>query len=140
MKFSLNPIKEPQQNVYSCTNRTSSPCRMYPQNMYPHVEQKLMSLPKLIPKNNPDSKMVHSATTLSLTCTATHMRITSQTPWASHTKKSLTSTVIFSSVVIPKILIKYLLHPSHDSLGHIGATKPISFHKKGSIPSQACSK
>ena len=29
----------------------------------------------------------------------------------------------FSSVVIPKIFIKYLLCASHDYLGHVGATK-----------------
>ena len=33
----------------------------------------------------------------------------------------------FSAVVIPQILIKYLLHASHDSLGHVGATKIIPF-------------
>ena len=29
----------------------------------------------------------------------------------------------FSSVVVPNILIKYLLHTFHDSLGHVGATE-----------------
>ena len=29
----------------------------------------------------------------------------------------------FSAMAVPQILIKYLLHASHDWLGHIGATK-----------------
>ena len=58
------------------------------------LEQKLMSLPKLTPeKNNPATKEWYSAIMLSITCTATHMKITSKMPWASYTKKSLTSTV-----------------------------------------------
>ena len=31
---------------------------------------------------------------------------------------------------MPQILIKYLLHASHDSLGHVGATKIIPFPQK----------
>ena len=30
---------------------------------------------------------------------------------------------IFSAIVVPQILIKYLLYASHDSLGHIGQMK-----------------
>ena len=37
---------------------------------------------------------------------------------------------MFSSVVLPKILTKYLLHASHDSLGHVGATKLNYFIKR----------
>ena len=37
------------------------------------------------------------------------------------------STFLFA--VVPKVLIKYLLHASHDSLGHVGATT-LSLHKK----------
>ena len=33
-------------------------------------------------------------------------------------------------MVIPQILIKYLLHASHDSLGHVGATKLYHFLKR----------
>ena len=36
----------------------------------------------------------------------------------------------FSSVVRTKIFIKYLLHTSHDSLGHVGATKLYHFFKR----------
>ena len=40
------------------------------------------------------------------------------------------STVHFSAVVIPQILIKYLLHASHNSLGHVGAMKLYHFLKR----------
>ena len=30
---------------------------------------------------------------------------------------------VFSAVVVPQILLKYLLHASYDSLGHVGTTK-----------------
>ena len=34
-----------------------------------------------------------------------------------------------TSIVVPKILTEYLLHASHDSLGHVGATKLYHFIK-----------
>ena len=37
---------------------------------------------------------------------------------------------IFSAVVVLQILIKYLLHASQDSLGHVGATKLYHFLKQ----------
>ena len=43
----------------------------------------------------------------------------------------------FSSVITPKILIKYLPHASHDSLGHVGANS-ITTSSKGCITSMAC--
>ena len=36
----------------------------------------------------------------------------------------------FLSVVIPKIIIKYLFQASHDSLGHVGATNLYHFPKR----------
>ena len=36
---------------------------------------------------------------------------------------------IFSAIAMPQIPIKYLLHASHDSLGHVGATKFYHFLK-----------
>ena len=36
---------------------------------------------------------------------------------------------VLSAVVLPQILIKYLLHASHDTLGHVGATKFYHFLK-----------
>ena len=45
-------------------------------------------------------------------------------------KKVIDFNSTFSSVVTPKILTKYLLHASHDSLGHVGATKLNYFTKK----------
>ena len=36
----------------------------------------------------------------------------------------------FSAIVLPQIMIKYLLHVSHDSLGHDGAMKLYHFLKR----------
>ena len=44
-------------------------------------------------------------------------------------KKVTDFNITFSSVVVPKVLIKYLLHASHDSSGHVGATKKLSLYK-----------
>ena len=40
-----------------------------------------------------------------------------------HKKSYMIFKNTFSSVIVPKILIKYLLHASSDSLDHVGATK-----------------
>ena len=45
-------------------------------------------------------------------------------------KKVINFNSIFSAVVIPQMLIKYLLHASHNSLGHTGATKLYHFIKR----------
>ena len=45
-------------------------------------------------------------------------------------KKVIYFNSTFSAVVIPQILIKYLLHASHDSLGHFGAMKLYHFNKR----------
>ena len=45
-------------------------------------------------------------------------------------KKVIDFNSTFSSVVVPKIIIKYLLPTSHDSLGHDGATKLYYFLKR----------
>ena len=42
-------------------------------------------------------------------------------------KKVIDFNSTFSSVVVPKILIRYLLHTSHDSLGYVEATKLYHF-------------
>ena len=44
-------------------------------------------------------------------------------------KKVINCNNILSFVVVPQILIKYLLHASHDSLGHVGSTKSYHFLK-----------
>ena len=44
-------------------------------------------------------------------------------------KKVIDFNNVFSAVVVPQILIKYLLHTSHDLLGHVGATKLYHFLK-----------
>ena len=42
-------------------------------------------------------------------------------------KKVIDFNSSFSSVVMPKVIIKYLLHASHDSLDHVGAIKQYHF-------------
>ena len=44
-------------------------------------------------------------------------------------KKVIDFNNVFSTVVIPQILIKYLLHASHNLLGHVGTTKMYHFLK-----------
>ena len=44
-------------------------------------------------------------------------------------KKVIDCNSTFSSIEVSKVLIKYLLHASHDSLGHVGATKLYHFIK-----------
>ena len=73
--------------------------------------------------------MIHSAIISSITCTAIHMKITSDTMGILH-KNVIDFNSTFSSVAIPKILIKYLLHTSHDSLGQVGPTKLYHFIKR----------
>ena len=45
-------------------------------------------------------------------------------------KKVINFISTFSAIVVPQILIKYLLHASHDSLGQVGATKLYHFLKR----------
>ena len=45
-------------------------------------------------------------------------------------KKVIDFNSTFLSVVVPKILIKYLQHASHNSLGHIGAALLYHFLKR----------
>ena len=75
--------------------------------------------------------MIHSVATFSLTCIAasSYKNYFTDAIGILHTKViDFNST--FSSVVIPKILIKYLLHALHDALGHFGATKLYHFIKR----------
>ena len=44
-------------------------------------------------------------------------------------KKVVDFKGVFSAIVMPQIIIKYLLHASHDSLGHVSATKLYHFLK-----------
>ena len=44
-------------------------------------------------------------------------------------KKVVDFSSVFSNIVIPQILIKHLLHASHDLLEHVGATKLYHFPK-----------
>ena len=45
-------------------------------------------------------------------------------------KKVVDFHSVFSAVVVPQILMKYLLHASHNSLGHVGAMKLYHFLKQ----------
>ena len=45
-------------------------------------------------------------------------------------KKVINFNCTFSVIVIPQIRIKYLLLASHDSPGHVGATKLYHFLKR----------
>ena len=45
-------------------------------------------------------------------------------------KKVINFNSTFLAIVIPQILIKYLLHASHDSLGHVETTKLYHFLKR----------
>ena len=44
-------------------------------------------------------------------------------------KRVVNFNSVFLAIVVPQILIKYLLYASHDSLGHVGATKLYHFLK-----------
>ena len=57
------------------------------------------------------------------------MRITFKVPQCILHKKVVDFNSVFSAVVVPQILIKYLLHASHALLGHVGATKLYHFLK-----------
>ena len=45
-------------------------------------------------------------------------------------KKVADFNSVFSAVVVQRILIRYLLHASHEPLGHIGAMKFYDFLKQ----------
>ena len=97
----------------------------------PNLEQKLMSHPKLtsnkiiqLQKNDTFCNNIITH----LHCNA-HENYFTDAIGILH-KKVIDFNSMFSSVVIPKILIKCLLHTSHHSLYHIGATKLYHFIKK----------
>ena len=86
----------------------------------PHLEKKLMSLPELTPDKI--AKLQKNDTFCNNIITHIHCNLHKN--YFTDTMGILLNEVIdfnstFLSVVIPKILIKYLLHASHDSLGHI---------------------
>ena len=86
-----------------------------------------MSLPELTPdKITLLQQRIHSATTFLLTCIVTHMTsIFTDSVGISHQK-----VLNFNSTFSSKVPIKYLLHTSHDSLGHVGATNTLLLYKK----------
>ena len=96
----------------------------------PQVEQKLMSLPKLTPDKitllqQQDTFCNNILTRLHCNPHDTYF---TDSMGILH-KKVIDFNSTFSSVVVPKLLIKYLLHTLHNSLGHVGAKKLYHFIK-----------
>ena len=97
----------------------------------PRLEHRLMSLPELIPE-----KIINLQKDDTFCNTIVHqIHCNIKENYFKDAMSILHKKVIdfnstFSSVEVPKILIKYLLHASHDSLGHIGATKLYHFPKR----------
>ena len=97
----------------------------------PHLEQNLMSLPELTP---------YKITLLQQRDTfcnniITHQHCNPHDKYFTDSmgilhKKVIDCNSTFSSIEVSKVLIKYLLHASHDSLGHVGATKLYHFIKR----------
>ena len=94
----------------------------------PRLKQKLMSFPELLPEKiltfqkndtfcNKNLHHIHCNTNKNYFKDAL----------CNLNKKVIDFNSTYLSVVVPKILIKYLLHASHESLGHIGATKLYHF-------------
>ena len=104
--------------------------RITPKNVH-HLERKLMSLPELTPdkitllqKQDPFCNKIPAH----LHCNAYDKYFTDS--MGIFAKKVIDFNSTFSSVVLPKILIKYLLHASHDSLGHVVAMKLYHYIKR----------
>ena len=94
----------------------------------PQVEQKLMSLPKLTPDKITllQQKDTFCNNILSHLHCNLHYKYFTDSVGMLH-KKVIDFNSIFSSVVVPKVLIKYA---PHNALGHIGATKLYHFIKR----------
>ena len=98
----------------------------------PHLEQNLMSLQEFTPekvvklqKNKTFSKNILEH--IHIHCSKNDNYFTDVMGILHQKVIDLTST--FSASVVPLILIKYLLHTSHNSLGHTGAMKLYHFIK-----------
>ena len=96
----------------------------------PQLEQKLMSLPEVTPDKITllqqkdtfcNNILIH------LHCNP-HDKYFTDSMGILH-KKVIDFNSTFSSVVVPKVLIRNLLHASHNLIGHIGATKLYHFIK-----------
>ena len=97
----------------------------------PHLEQKLMSLPKLtldkIALLQQKDTFCNNISTC-LHCNP-HDKYFIDSMGILH-KKVINFNSTSSYVIVPKILIKHLLHTSWDSLGHVGAIKLYNFIKR----------
>ena len=98
---------------------------------FPHLEQNLMSVPELTPhkviklqKNNTFYKNILKH----LHCSKNNKYFIDATGILQ--KKGIDFNSTFSALVVPQILIKCLLHASHDSLGHVEATLIYHFLKR----------
>ena len=97
----------------------------------PHLEQKLMSLPELTPDkiNLLQQKDTFCNNIITqLHCNPHDKYFTDSMGILNKRVVDFNST--FSSVVVSEVLIKYMLHASHDSLAHVGAIKLYYFTKK----------
>ena len=97
----------------------------------PHLEQNLMSLPEFTPNKVENYKrMINFAKNV-----LQHIHCSKNDNYFTDAmgilhKKDINFNSTISAVVVPQIHIKYLLHTSHDSLGHIGAMKLYHFLKR----------
>ena len=128
------------------TKQTDRP-KLSPENMsstdIPQLEQNLMSLPELTPDKVTKLQKIDTICKTILQ----HIDCSKHDNYLTVATGILHNKVIvfngkFSAIVIPQILIKYLLHASQDSLGHIGATNLpfsqeallLSEHEKKNTP------
>ena len=112
------------QNTWPVTQPDESKLSLYnasPEDI-PQLEQKLISLSELTPKNQTTKDDIFCNNIIHHIHCKSNENYFIDTMGILH--KSITDfNIIFLSVVVPKILIKYLLHAAHDSLGYVGATK-----------------
>ena len=96
----------------------------------PQLEENLMSLPEITPDKVmklQESDDFCKNILQHINC-CKHENYSQDATGILH-KKVIDFNNVFSAVVVPQILIKYLLHTSHNLLGHVGATKLYHFLK-----------
>ena len=118
-----------QHNIPAIESEESRLSLVPPEDI-PRLEQKLMSLPELTPE-----KITLQKNDTFCYNILHHIHYNTNENYFTDAmgilhKKIIDLNSTFSSVVVPKILIKYLLHVFHDSIGHLGATKLYHFLKR----------
>ena len=129
-KISLNiNSKSPERQVttYQKDDPDIALENIIPENA-PQLEHKLMSLPELTPDKVTLQDTFCNNILTNMHCNSHDKYFTDPMGILHKTLVDLNST--FSSIVVPKMLIKYLLHAFHNSLGHIGAMKLYHFIKR----------